>query len=90
MWWDRVFTAALGKEQLCYVEEELIFLASPCSFNWSLGTRVVNQLAAARYLIGARVSGAEMLTSQVWEELREYHTLPPTWHLYTLEAGWAS
>lgn len=28
-WWDRVFTDALVKEQLCHVEEELVFLTSP-------------------------------------------------------------
>lgn len=37
-WWDRVFTDALGKEQLCHVEEELVFLTSPCFCNWSVGT----------------------------------------------------
>lgn len=39
--------------------------------------------------MGARVPGAEMPISQVLEELREHHKLSPTWHLYTLEAGWA-
>lgn len=46
MWWDRVFTAALGKEQLCHTEEELALLASPCSFNWILGTREVSRLTS--------------------------------------------
>ena len=33
-----VFTADLGRGQLCRVEEELLFLASPCSVNWGMGS----------------------------------------------------
>lgn len=33
-----VFTADLGRGQLCHVEEELLFLASPCSVNWGMGS----------------------------------------------------
>lgn len=36
------FTAALGRGQLCHVEEELLFLASPCSLNWGMGTAWVH------------------------------------------------